>query len=131
VYGGASTLSANTTYAMRWGIPANSETAGKLYLADWNTASYDLFWSAGLYNSTSTTTTGTTITITTTGSFTLGSSDTTFGTGDQGKPVWLVGSGSYAANSTFSPTSGDANTKLGIVTGASTIFVDVQAMGVS
>jgi hypothetical protein len=130
-YGGAATLSANTTYVMRWGIPANSETAGRLYVADWNTISYDLFWVVGLYNSTSTTTTGTTITIVTTGSFTLGSSDTTFGSTDQGKPAWLGSSGAYIANSSFSPSSGDANVKLGIVTGSTTIWVAPQVMGVS
>lgn len=130
-YNGAATLSANTTYAMRWGVPANSETAGDLYVADWNTASFDLFWVVGLYNSTSTTATGASITITSKGEFTLGSSDTPFGSTDQGKPVWLGSAGAITANSGFSPSSGDANEKLGIAMGANTIFVDCQMMGVS
>lgn len=130
-YNGAATLSAHTTYALRWGLPANSETAGDLYLADWNTASYDLFWVVGLYNSTSSTSTGTSITVTSYGSFTLGSSDTNFGSSDQGKAVWLGASGAYVPNSTFSPSSGDANEKLGVVTSATTIWVNPQMMGVS
>jgi hypothetical protein len=130
-YNGAATLSANTTYALRYGIPANSETAGDFYLADWNTASFDLFWVIGLYSSTSTTATGASITITSKGSYTLASGDTTFGSSDQGKPAWLGASGAFTPNSTFSPSSGDANEKLGIVTSASTIYVDCQMMGVS
>jgi hypothetical protein len=130
-YNGAATLAANTTYALRWGIPANSETAGDLYVADWSTSSFDLFWVAGLYNSTSTTATGASVTITTKGSFTLASSDATFVSANQGKPVWLGSAGAFTPNSTFSPAVGDANFKLGIVTGASTIWVDGQMMGVS
>jgi hypothetical protein len=131
VYGGATTLAANTTFCMRWGIPANSETAGKLYLADWTTSSFDLFWVIGLYTSTSATPTGTTISVVHEGNFTLGSSDTVFGSTDQGKPAWLVASGAFSPNSTFAPATGNANFKLGIVTGASTIYVNGQMMGVS
>lgn len=131
VYGGVATLSANTTYAMRYGIPANGETVGQLYVADWDTSSFDLFWCVGLFNSASSTATGVTISITNKGSFTLGSSDINFSSSDQGKPTWLGASGAYTANSAFSPSAGDANEKLGIVTGASTIWVDCQMMGVS
>ena len=130
-YNGAATLSANRTYALRWGIPANSEVAGDLYEADWSTGSYDMFWVAGLYTSTSSTATGTVVTVTQQGNFTIGSGDTTFGSTDQGKPVWLGASGAFIPNSTFSPASGDANFKLGIVTGSTTIYVDGQMMGVS
>jgi hypothetical protein len=202
-YQGPQTLAANTTYALRWGIPSNSyytftipsssitagtvytnngqtftvvtttssstslltyatgaptssgtltfvsgspsgnlsfsaesataEVAGDLYLADWNTSlvGLDIFWVAGLYNSTSSTPTGTSVTITTKGSFTLGSSDTAFGSVNQGKPYWLGSAGAFTPNSTFSPASGDANEKLGIVTGATTVWVDLQMMGVS
>ncbi len=131
IYSGAATLAANTTYAMRWGLPANSETAGHLYVADWSTTSYPLYWVVGLYNSTSTTATGATITVTDKGSFTLGSSDTTFSSTDQGKAVWLGASGAITANSAFSPTAGDANSKIGVSTGASTIWVAPQMMGIS
>ena len=133
IYSGAATLTANTTYALRWGLPANSmETAGHLYLADWSTAaSFDLFWIVGLYNSTSSTTAGTSINVTTRGSFTLGSLDTAFGTADQGKPVWLGSSGTFTPNSTFNPSSGDANEKIGVATGATTIWIAPQMMGVS
>jgi hypothetical protein len=130
-YNDTPTIAAHTTVALRWGIPANSESAGNLYLADWSTTSYDEFWVVGLYTSTSNTTTGTTVTVVTNGSYTLGSSDTVFGTSDQGKPVWLGSAGAYVANSSFSPSAGDANFKLGIVTGASTIWVNGQLMGVS
>jgi hypothetical protein len=130
-YNGAATLSANTTYALRYGIPANSETAGDFYVADWNTASFELFWVIGLFSSSTTTATGSTITVTSKGSYTLGSSDTNFGSNDQGKPVWLGSSGAYVPNSTFSPSSGDANEKIGVVTSATTIWVDAQFLGVS
>jgi hypothetical protein len=132
-YGGAATLSANTTYALRYGMPANSETASKLYVADWNTASYDLFWCVGLYNSSTATTTGTSITIVNSGLLTLGSSDTTFGSSDQGRPVYLGSSGAYQAYSTYNSNvaSGDAATKLGIAVASNQIWVDVQAMGVN
>lgn len=131
-YNGVATLTANTTYALRWGVAGtpNSEVAGDLYLADWTTDS-DEYWVVGLFNSTSSTTTGTSITITTGGLFTLGSSDTNFGTGDQGKPVWLGASGAYAPNSTFSPSSGDANVKLGIAQSATKIWIQSQFMGIS
>lgn len=130
-YGGAATLAANTTYAFRWGIPANSETVNKLYLADWTTGSFDLFWVVGLYNSGTTTATNATITVVTMGSLTLGSSDANFGSSDQGKPVWLGAAGAYTPNSTFSPVSGSANGKLGIAQSANTIWVDFQMMGVT
>jgi hypothetical protein len=129
-YGGV-ILSANTTYALRWGLPANSETTGQLYLADWNTAPFDLYWIAGLYNSSTSTSSGTSITITNRGSITLKSSDTVFSSTDQGKAVWLGASGAYTANSTFAPATGDANMKLGIATSSTTIWVDPQLNGIS
>jgi hypothetical protein len=131
VYNGAATLTANKTYVMRWGLPANSESAGNLYVADWNTASFDLFWVAGLFSSATTTATGVTITIVNRGSFSLSSGDTNFGSTDQGKPAWLGASGAYIPNSTFAPASGDANVKLGIVTGSTSLWVDPQMMSVS
>jgi hypothetical protein len=131
VYGGATTLTANTTYVMRWGMPSNGETAGRLYVADWNTASFDLFWAVGLFSSASSVPTGTTITVVTEGTLTLGSSDTTFGSSDQGRPVYLGSAGAFVPYSTFAPASGDANTKVGIAQTASTIFVSIQVMGVS
>jgi hypothetical protein len=131
IYGGATTLTANTTYVMRWGMPSNGETAGRLYVADWNTASFDLFWAVGLFNSASSVPTGTTITVVTEGTLTLGSSDTTFGSSDQGRPVYLGSAGAFVPYSTFAPASGDANTKVGIAQTASTIFVSIQVMGVS
>jgi len=129
-YNDTPTLSANTTYAFRWGILANSESPGDLYLADWNTSSYDEFWVVGLYNSTSTTSTGSSITITTRGEFTLGGSDVNV-TSDAGKPLWLGASGAIVPNSSFSPSSGDANEKIGIIMSSTTIWIDPQMLGVS
>jgi hypothetical protein len=131
IYGGAATLAANTTYALRWGMPSNSETAGKLYLADWNTASFDLFWAVGLYNNTSSTSTGTSITITTQGSFTLGTSDMAFGSSDQGRPVYLGSAGAIVPYSSFSPSSGDANMKLGEAQTSTILYIQISMMGVS
>lgn len=126
-----STLTANTTYALRWGIEANSETAGNLYVADWNTSSFDEFYVVGLYNSTSSTTTGSSITVTSKGMFTLGSSDTTFASGDRGKAVWLGSAGAILANSAFSPSSGDANERVGTAITSTTMWIDVSFQGIS
>jgi hypothetical protein len=128
VYGGAATLSANTTYAMRWGMPDNSETAGELYLADWNTTTRDYFWVVGLYSGISVST-GATITIVTKGSFT--SSDLSFSSTNQGRPVFLGASGAVTSYSAFSPASLDATMKLGMVQSASVIWVDIALMGIN
>ena len=124
-------FSANTTYAVRWGIPANGETAGRIYAADITTSSFDLFWVIGLFNSASSIAiAGTIPSIVERGELTLGSSDTVFSSTDQGKPCFLGASGAVAANSAAVTTSGSASTKLGIVKSASVIDVAPQVMGV-
>lgn len=128
---GSQTPSLGASASLSGGIDAVYEVAGQFYLADWDTTSSDFFWVVGLYNSTSSTSTGATISVISKGYFALGSSDSMFGSSDQGKAVWLGASGAFVPNSTFSPSAGDANEKIGIAQSASAIFVDCQMMGIS
>ena len=125
-------FSANTTYAVRLGQPSQGETAGQIYAADYSTSTTDRFWVIGLFNSTSAVSIGNSVNVTMEGQLTLGSSDTTFGTADQGYPVWLGSSGAFLPNSTGkSPPAGDASVKLGMAMTASTILVNISVMGVA
>ena len=133
VYGDAATLTANTTYALRWGIVSNSENANQLYKADWDSTSLDQFWVVGLFNSSTSTATGVTITVTAKGAFTLGSSDTAISSAGRGRPVWLGAAGTFIDNASFSPATKDASMKLGVCNGATgtSIWVDIQLMGIN
>lgn len=120
------TFSANTTYALRYGLPANSETAGRLYAADITTTSFDLFWVVGFLPSGAGFTAGQTITVVQLGSLTLGSSDTNFGVNDPGKPIFLQ-SGGTQATTTAPSTSGQAVAAIGIVTTTTSFFVNIKS----
>lgn len=124
-------FAANVTLALRWGQPSQSETANRVYAADLSTSTTDRFHVIGLFNSGSAITAGQTITMVVSGPITLGTSDTTFGSGDQGYPVWLGASGAYTANAALALTSGQAAFKLGIAESATVIWVDRQMMGVN
>lgn len=114
-------FTANTSYLVRFGLTANSETAGRIYAADITTSSFDLFWVIGIASSTTAVSSGGNITVTTLGSYTLASADTAFISTDPGKPVWLTALGTF---STTAPgSSGNAVAKVGIVT--STTSFDV------
>ena len=118
------TFSANTTYALRYGLPQNSETAGRLYAADITTSSYDLFWVVGFLPAGTGYTAGNSMTVIKFGPMTLGSSDTNFGSNDPGKPCYLQ-SGGINATTTAPSTSGQAVAKLGIVTSTTTFLADI------
>ena len=106
-------FSANTTYAVRWGLVANGETSGRIYAADITTASYDLFYVIGMAQSGTAVSAGQNITVTSIGSLNLASGDTAFGTGTDGKPVFLTATGTFSL--TAPSTAGQAVTRIGIV----------------
>jgi trimeric autotransporter adhesin len=131
-------FSANTTYAVRWGVTANSETANQVYAADITTSSFDLFYVIGLASSGSAVSAGQNITVTKNGPITLMSGDTTFaGTaaGNDGKAVFLTATGTFSL--TAPSTSGQAITRVGILkVGSATatsniIDVSPQTIGVN
>ncbi|CAM6005515.1 unnamed protein product [Sphagnum balticum] len=128
-------FTANTSYAVRWGLTANGETAGRVYAADITTSSYDLFYVIGMASSATTVTAGSNITVTTLGLFNLSSSDTAFASSTDGTAVFLTASGTFST--TAPSTSGQAVTRIGMVqvrsaTAASNVIdVHPQVMGVN
>jgi hypothetical protein len=107
------TFVANTSYAVRWGITANGETAGRVYAADITTSSFDLFYVIGMAVSAAGVIAGGNITVTSLGSFPLSSADTAFGSGTDGEAVFLTASGTFSV--TPPSTAGQAVTRIGIV----------------
>ncbi len=107
------TFTANTSYAVRWGLTANGETAGRVYAADITTSSFDLFYVIGMASSATTVNAGGNITVTTLGLFTLSSADTAFASNTDGAPVFLTASGTFST--TAPTTSGQAVTRIGVV----------------
>lgn len=121
------TFSANTTYAVRFGLPSNSETAGRLYAADITTSSFDLFWVVGfIQTGGSPVTAGNSVLVIKNGPITLASGDTTFGVNDPGKPIFLQ-SGGVNATTTAPSTSTQAVISLGIVTSTTAFFANIGA----
>lgn len=116
-------FSANTSYMVRFGINANSETTDRVYSADSGSATTTPnFWAIGMASSTTAVSAGQNISVTLLGTFTLGSSDTNFNTSDIGHAVWLTTSGGWST--TAPSTSGSACYKIGVVETVSEIFVD-------
>jgi hypothetical protein len=128
-------FTANTSYAVRWGVTANGETANRVYAADITTSSFDLFYVIGMASSGTSVSAGQNITVTTMGSFSLSSSDTAFGSNTDGEAVYLTASGTFSV--TAPSTAGQAVTRIGVIqlrsaTAASNI-IDVlpQVVGVN
>lgn len=119
------TFAANTTYAVRYGLPVNGETAGRIYAADITTSSFDLFWVIGFaQGGSSSVTAGAAITLVEAGIITLGSADTAFGSNDPGKPIFLQ-SGGTNASTTAPSTTAQAVVAVGIAVTTSTFKVKV------
>ncbi len=106
-------FSANTSYAVRWGITANGETANRVYAADITTSSFDLMYVIGMASSATSVSAGGSIVVTTMGSFSLSSSDTAFASSTDGLAVFLTASGTFSV--TAPSSSGQAVTRIGIV----------------
>lgn len=117
-------FSANITYAVRYGLVNNGETAGRVYAADISTTSYDLFWVIGFIQPTSAVSAGQSVSIVQAGTLTLMSGDTAFGSTDPGKPIFLQ-SGGTQASTTAPSTSGSAVAKLGIVRSTSSFRAQI------
>lgn len=115
-------FSANTSYAVRWGLFSNGEIPGRIYAADIDTSLFDLFYVIGMAQSTSPVSPGGSINVTRFGSFTLGSSDTPLSTSSQGEPVFLTASGTFS--STPPSVAGQAVTRIGVLITTTTIDVD-------
>jgi len=107
------TFTANTSYAVRWGITANGETAGRVYAADTTTSSFDLFYVIGMASSAAGVVAGGNISVTTMGAFALSSADTAFASGTDGAPVFLGASG--AVTTTAPSSAGTAITRIGML----------------
>lgn len=106
-------FTANTSYAVRWGITANGETAGRVYAADITTSSFDLFYVIGMASSTTSVIAGGSISVTTMGSFALSSADTAFASSTDGEALFLTATGTF---STSAPASaGQAVTRIGMI----------------
>ena len=120
------TFSANMTYAVRYGLPLNGETAGRVYAADIDTSSFDLFWVIGFIQTTGSVSAGQNVTVISSGSLTLKSGDTNFGSNDPGKPIFLQ-SGGINASVTAPSTSGQAVAKLGIVQSTTSFRAQIGA----
>lgn len=106
-------FSANTSYAVRWGITAHGETSTRVYAADITTSSFDLMYVIGMASSGTAVSAGQNITVTTAGSFALSSSDTAFAATTDGLAVFLTATGTFSV--TAPSTSGQAVTRIGIV----------------
>lgn len=128
-------FAANTSYAVRWGLTANGETAGRVYAADTTTSSFDLFYVIGMASSATSVSAGQSIVVTNMGSFNLSSADSAFASGTDGEAVFLTASGTF---STTPPNvSGLAVTRIGMVqvqsatVGSNIIDVWPQVIGVN
>ena len=123
-------FAANTSYAVRMMIPSDAGyVAGRVVAADQDTSAHDLFWVIGIAFSAAGVAAGALIPVESLGSYTLGSSDAAFSSGDVGKPVWLTSAGAFST--TAPSTSGYANFKIGVVETVSSMFINGQMMGVA
>lgn len=120
-------FAANTSFLVRFAV--SGETSGRVYKADKDASTSDLFWCVGIAHSTGAVSAGGNITVTVLGTHTLGSSDTTFGAGDIGKAVFLTSAGAFSV--TAPSAANEACFKIGTVEAANKIFVDKQMMGVN
>jgi hypothetical protein len=122
-------FAANTSYPVRWGIVANSESQGNVYAADTDTSSFDEFYVIGVAQSPTAVSIGQNIEITKYGLYALGSADTAFASGTQGMPAFL-GSGGVITN--VAPTaSGQAVSRIGIIVDTNIIDIMPQVVGVN
>lgn len=121
-------FSANTSYAVRWGIESNGENPDRVYAADYNSITTNNYWAIGIALSTTNTVVGENINVYSFGIYTLGSEDVPFLTSDTGNPVWLTSGGTF---STSAPDGmGDVDEKIGIVINTTQIWINNQLMGV-
>lgn len=119
-------FSANTSYLVRWGI--DGEVVDRVYRASAANASDKKYTAIGLLLSTFALSIGDTGRITTTGTHTLGSSDTPFLTSDIGKYVYLKADGSGGFTTVTPFGVGDAQFRVGTVQDVDKIWVDYRQL---
>lgn len=119
-------FAANTSFIVRWA--RNSETAGRVYKADYDASTNDNFYAIGIALSTAAISSGQDIPVIMFGTHTLGSNDANFAAADVGKPVFLTANGGFSINA---PVNADqAVFRIGIVEDVNKIFVQPQLIGV-
>ncbi|MCG3175460.1 MAG: hypothetical protein MOGMAGMI_00389 [Candidatus Omnitrophica bacterium] len=115
------TFAANTSFLVRYAV--DGETAGRVYKADNDATTDDLFHVIGIAHSASGVTAGQTIRVVTEGLYTLGSSDAAFNAADIGKPVYLGSTGAFTITP---PTTNNLAVKqIGVVRTTTTIFIQI------
>ena len=118
---------AGTSFAVRMALPSDSGyVAGSVYKADQDATSADKFWVIGIAYSAAGVSAGGSIAVTSLGSLASG---VTFVSGDIGKPIYLTSAGAFST--TAPSTSGYANFKLGNVESTSSMFVNLNMMGIA
>lgn len=113
IYVAGQSFTANTSYAVRWGLTAQGETAARIYAADITTSTADFFYVIGMASSGTSVTAGQNITVTKLGEFALSSADTAFASGTDGVPVFLTASGTFSV--TAPSATGSAVTRIGMI----------------
>lgn len=122
-------LSANTSYLVRWGIPANTETPNEVYRATAAVASNSQYQVIGITNSTSAISIGTMLNLCTGGSYTVASGDGTFNASQIGQPVYLKNDGTGGFTTTAVSTVGDVQLQIGVVQSATQIWISLKDIG--
>ena len=118
-------MSASTLYAVRYALSSDAgSTPGRMWLADNNTSSFDLFYVIGLTYPSGSVVQGNPITVVEAGLINVPSHGFT-----TGAPLYLGSSG--ACTSTAPSSSGLAIVRVGMVKDANNIWVDPQVSGVN
>lgn len=124
-------FAAQTTYAVRWGMPDLGETAGRVYKADPDTSVDDKFHVVGLVlPQAGSITAGQTFLVRMMGGLTLGTSDVAFTSTQQGRALYLASGGLVSATS---PTAtGTAVVRVGMAQDSATIQIGpISVVGVN
>ena len=120
-------FAAATSFLVRMAM--SGETAGRVYKADYDTTSSDKFWAFGIAQSTAGVSAGGNIDVVMLGSQALGGSDTAFGSGDIGKPVFLTAAGAFSI--TAPSAALQAVFKIGTVQSTSSILVEGHLVAIN
>jgi hypothetical protein len=121
-------MAANTSFLVRWA--RTGETAGRVYKADNDATTNQNFYAWGIALKTSAVSAGDNVDVVFEGTFTLGSSDTPFASGDVGKPVYLTTAGGFSITPPSSTNT--AVWRVGVVQETDKIWVgDKQLNGIN
>lgn len=119
-------FSAATLYAVRWGRPADSETAGRLYKADYDASSVDNFHVVGVIKTVGALSAGDPMTVTKSGKMTAASHGFTVG-----QPIWLAASGAVSGTAVTTSDSGKAAVQLGQAETSGQLDIQIAKNGVA